>query len=212
MAAKVDIPTRSRETLLEFNNLSRRYGANWALSDAGGSFAAGEIVALEGENGSGKSTLLLTLAGILKPHRGEVRFAKDAQVHLVAHHPMAYTALSIERNLGLAAAIDNRAAPDIETALAYWEIQGLRRNTLATLSRGQMQRFLLARAMLCQQRVLLLDEPFTGLDAKGEETLSQFMAESARGGAAVVFSDHDAARARKLATRFMRMTAGRCVV
>ncbi len=197
--------------LLEFHDLSRRYGAHWALNGVSGSLAAGEIVALQGENGSGKSTLLLTLAGILKPHRGTVKFAETARPHLVSHQPMAYTALSIGRNLALAAAIEDKAEPAIREVLSYWHIEPLRAKPLATLSRGQMQRFLLARAMLAAPEILLLDEPFTGLDSAAEARLVEFIRAEARRGAAVVFSEHDAKRARSVADKFIRMAEGGCV-
>jgi ABC-type multidrug transport system ATPase subunit len=198
-----------QEIILEFLDISRRYGSHWALSGASGNLMAGEIVALEGENGSGKSTLLLTLAGILKPHLG--RIGRAGGIHLVAHHPMAYTGLSVARNLELAAAIAAKKPDEISGAVSYWQLGELQAKTLATLSRGQTQRFLLARAMLAVSPVLLLDEPFTGLDAKGEDLLMRFIRERANQGTGIIFSDHDAARARKLAGRSIRMEAGRCL-
>lgn len=197
--------------LLEFSDLSRRYGAHWALSGASGTLQAGEVVALEGENGSGKSTLLLTLAGILKPHRGKAQFATGVRCHLVAHHPMAYTALAVLRNLELAAALHGKSAADINAATDYWQIGHLAPKPVATLSRGQMQRFLLARASLAGEKVLLLDEPFTGLDQNGERLLADFVMREARRGVGVFFSDHDAKRARALSQRSIRMREGRCL-
>lgn len=203
--------SKPKTVLLEFSDLARRYGAHWALAGASGALRAGEVVALEGENGSGKSTLLLTLAGILRQHRGHVEVSARAKIHLVAHHPMAYTALGVSRNLGLAAVIEGKSASAITAALAYWRIEELAGKSIATLSRGQMQRFLLARAMLSQPEILLLDEPFTGLDTNGEALLTKFMAAEAKRGAAVLFSDHDHARARSLSSRLLYMDAGRCL-
>jgi len=197
------------DILIGFSDLSRRYGSHWALSGASGNLRAGEIVALEGENGSGKSTLLLTLAGILRAHRGEI--APAPEIHLVAHHPMAYTGLSVLRNLELAAAIAAKSTGEVSGAVSYWKLDELKGKLLAALSRGQLQRFLLARAMLSAAPVLLLDEPFTGLDAKGDDLLMQFMRNQAKQGAGILFSDHDAARARRLAGRSIRMEAGRCL-
>jgi ABC-type multidrug transport system ATPase subunit len=196
--------------VLKFTDLSRRYGAHWALQGAEGEFRPGEIVAVQGENGSGKSTLLLTLAGILRPHRGRAEFLNDARAHLVAHYPMAYTGLSILRNLELAVAIDGRSILHIEEVMAYWQIEILKNKTLATLSRGQMQRFLLARAMLARQKILLLDEPFTGLDTAAEERLIGFIESEAKRGAVVLFSEHDSKRANAVAQRSIRMVNGRC--
>lgn len=194
---------------LSFNNLGRRYGSHWALESASGCARSGEIMALTGENGSGKSTLLLTLANILKPHRGSLTIASGARVHLVAHHPMAYTDLTIAHNLELSALLDGSDKRRIPEALAYWRIDDLQNKTLNTLSRGQVQRFLLARAMLAKSDVLLLDEPFTGLDAYSEALLQNFMTATARRDAAVVFSEHNASRARSLSDKSIRMESGR---
>lgn len=195
--------------MISFEHLGRRYGSHWALEDASGVAEGGKTTALTGENGSGKSTLLLALANILKPHRGSITLATGARVHLVAHHPMAYTDLSIGQNLELSALIDRQNKSAIITALEYWRIADLKNKTLKTLSRGQMQRFLLARAMLAAPEVLLLDEPFTGLDARSEILLQTFMHEEAKRGAAVLFSEHDAARAKSLSQKIIRMENGR---
>ena len=198
-----------QQPLIRFVNLGRRYGSHWALAGIDGYLNAHEVVALLGENGSGKSTLLLTLAQILKPHQGTIQFSAHAPAHLVAHHPMAYLQLSISRNLQLAASLHGRSQADISAALSYWQIERLAGKNLDTLSRGQMQRFLLARAMLARPQILLLDEPFTGLDARSEQLLANFIrAESARG-SAVLISEHDTSRARRLADRSYVLEQGK---
>ena len=197
--------------MMRFEHLGRRYGAHWALEDASGAADSGKITALTGDNGSGKSTLLLCLANILKPHRGSLQIQNGARVHLVAHHPMAYTDLSIVHNLELSALLESKDKSAIAAVLDYWQIAELRDKTLKTLSRGQMQRFLLARATLTKPDILLLDEPFTGLDARSEALLQTFVREEAARGAAVIFSEHDARRAKSLSHRTIRMQNGRSV-
>lgn len=196
--------------ILRFENLVRRFGAHLALDGATGNLSAGEIIALTGENGSGKSTLLLTLAGILKPHRGKVTISGGADLHLVAHQPMAYTELSILRNLELAATLSGKKETGIAAALEYWQIDVLKGKNLNTLSRGQLQRFLLARAMVAAAKILLLDEPFTGLDTRSEKLLVDFIAGEKERGVAVLFSEHDATRARRISTREIHMLNGQC--
>lgn len=197
--------------LLNFHSLTRRYGREVALDSATGGLKAGEIVALLGANGSGKSTLLMTLAGILKPNQGTIEFASGARPHLVAHQPMAYLQLSVGRNLELAAAISGKGNTNIAQALSYWAIESLSAKPVQILSRGQLQRFLLARAMIAHEEILLLDEPFTGLDQDSEKLLVRFISDEAKRGAAVLFSEHDAARAKRLSERSIRMNAGRIV-
>jgi ABC-type multidrug transport system ATPase subunit len=199
----------SHEPFVRFVNLGRRYGSHWALAGIDGYLDANEVVALQGENGSGKSTLLLTLAQILKPHQGTIQFSAGAIAHLVAHHPMAYLQLSISRNLQLAASLHGRSQANISAALSYWQIERLADKNLDTLSRGQMQRFLLARAMLARPQILLLDEPFTGLDARSEHLLADFMRSESARGAAVLISEHDASRARRLADRSYLLENGK---
>jgi ABC-type multidrug transport system ATPase subunit len=123
---------------------------------------------------------------------------------------MAYQDLSVLQNLKLAAALNGSPVREIESALCYWRIEDLADKALRTLSRGEQQRFLLGRAQLVRPAVLLLDEPFTGLDEAGEASLVQFMHAEAARGAAVLFSDHHLARARTLATRSIEMVNGVC--
>jgi len=193
-----------------FSQLARRFGDFWALRSASGEILTGEITALTGENGSGKSTLLLILAGILKAHRGTVTAAAPGKIHLVSHQMMAYPDLSVLQNMKLAAVLSASSPADIERALTYWRIEDLANKTLRTLSRGQLQRFLLGRALLTKPAVLLLDEPFTGLDQVSEGRLAHFMHNEAKRGTAILFSDHHLARARALATRSVEIVKGVC--
>jgi ABC-type multidrug transport system ATPase subunit len=200
---------KSTEALLSYQNLGRRYGAHWALNGVHGELFAGEVVALLGENGSGKSTLLLTLAQILKPHAGKLQFLPGAEAHLIAHHPMAYMQLSVGHNLSLTRSLHARAVADMTAALDYWNIRHLEDKPLNTLSRGQMQRFLLSRAMLARPQILLLDEPFTGLDSRSEDLLVDFIRQESARGAAILISEHDASRARRLADRSYILEKGK---
>lgn len=197
-------------SVLGFSHLARRFGNFWALVDANGEIEAGKITALTGENGSGKSTLLLILAGILKPHRGHVSTTAKGKIHFVSHQMMAYQDLSVRQNLQLAATLSNRGTHDIMPALEYWKIAHLADNSLRTLSRGQLQRFLLARALLARPAVLLLDEAFTGLDTASENRLADFMRAEAARGAAILFSEHHLARAKILAHETIAMEKGVC--
>lgn len=212
MTAQVPISLKAaqHQSHVVFTHLARRFGTHWALKDASGSIAAGQITALTGENGSGKSTLLLVLSGIMRPHRGQVSFSGTRKLHLVSHQLMAYPDLPVLQNLYLAAKIGNTAKDALEAALDFWRIAELRHRPLRVLSRGQQQRFLLARAMLAKPALLLLDEPFTGLDSTGENRLVDFLQSKARRGTAILFSEHDPQRAKALASHTIRMQDGIC--
>jgi len=196
--------------VLGFSHLARRFGNFWALTDANGEIEAGKITALTGENGSGKSTLLMILAGILKSHRGHVSTTAKGKIHLVSHQMMAYQDLTVMQNLQLAATLSRASKRDAHAALEYWKIAALSAKPLRTLSRGQLQRFLLSRAMLVRPQVLLLDEPFTGLDTASENRLAEFMRSEAGRGTAILFSEHDPVRARKLSQAAIHMQNGVC--
>lgn len=202
--------TRHGHAAVAFTEVARRFGDFWALQNASGEIFPGESTALTGENGSGKSTLLLILAGILKAHRGTVTAAAPQKIHLVSHQMMAYQDLSLLQNLQLAATLSGSAADAIGPALQYWHIEELADKPLRTLSRGQLQRFLLSRALLAKPTVLLLDEPFTGLDHASEARLEDFVRAEAKRGTAILFSDHHLSRALALATRTIKMQKGVC--
>jgi ABC-type multidrug transport system ATPase subunit len=200
---------KTAEVVLRFENLARRYGSTWALAGVSGELKAAELVVLTGQNGSGKSTLLLLLAGILLPHQGNIHNENRLSTHLVGHQPMAYSQLSVRRNLELASVVAQQSGAAINSALEYWGIEALQQKTLAALSRGQMQRFLLARAQISAAPVLLLDEPFTGLDTAGEQLLEQFLGDFVRTKGAVLLSEHDPQRAQRLAHRTLQLESGK---
>ncbi|MCX7633390.1 MAG: ABC transporter ATP-binding protein [Turneriella sp.] len=192
--------------LLSFSALVRWFGKLQAVSNASGMLYPGEMVALTGKNGAGKSTLLLLLAGILRAHRGSI--VRNGSLHLVAHQAMAYLDLSVMENLRLAALLADRKRSELAALLTRWGILHRKDRPLRALSRGELQRFLLARAELATADVLLLDEPFTGLDAAGEAVLWDFLESRKKQGAAVLVCEHSPQRAKN-ADRIWRMEAGR---
>jgi heme exporter protein A len=200
--------------------LVKVFGATRALSGVSASFEAGTVTCIEGPNGSGKSTLLSLLGLITRPTRGELRFGNydaikrpelRAAVGVLAHAAMVYPDLTAHESLALAArlyAVSNpgqRCAELVERfGLGAWASRPSR-----TYSRGQLQRLSLARALLHAPRLLLLDEPSTGLDAASVERLvTAVQAERARG-AIVVLVTHDRALAERLADRRIELAQGR---
>src|SRR5262249_25281412 len=151
----------------------------------------------EGPNGSGKSTLLNVLALLTRPSRGELRFgAHDPRKHprlrarigLVAHAAMVYPDLTGHENLALTARL--YALADARAALAElearFELGAFMARPARSYSRGQLQRLALARALLPAPRLLLLDEPSTGLDQKSVERLCEAVRQERARGAIVV--------------------------
>ena len=202
--------------------LERRFGALVALSGVDLAFSAGELVLVVGPNGAGKSTLLRILAGLATPTRGRVRVRgvdlhADAEgrgaIGFLSHQSLLYDDLTARENLQFAAALHGLEGVDqlVQQAL---EAVGLlhRANARAgTFSRGMTQRLAIARATLHGPPVLLLDEPFTGLDAPAGAALRERLRKERDGGRVLVCVTHDPTEVWDIATRVVVLRAG-CVV
>lgn len=208
-------------TTVEARGLVKVYGPTRALVGVDARFEAGTTTVVEGPNGSGKSTLLNILAQLVRPTRGEVRYGDRsrggselrAQIGVLAHAAMIYPDLSGLENLRLYAKLEDLADPEarVQSLLERFEIGRFRDRAARTYSRGQLQRIALARALLHTPRLLLLDEPSTGLDVRGVERLARAVDEERERGAIVVLITHDAALADRLGRRRIRLDRGRVV-
>ena len=208
---------------VECRKLVKTYGPTIAISGVDLTLSAGEITAVEGPNGSGKTTLLSLLSLLSRPTRGEIRFGQHdpartpslrGRIGLVAHAAMVYPELSGDENLALAAAL--YGVSDVPQALSAlrtrFELGAFMQRPTRTYSRGQLQRLSLARALVHAPRLLLLDEPSTGLDANGVERLIEVMRAERGRGAIVVLVTHDAPLAEAVADRRVRLRQGRLAV
>lgn len=206
---------------LEITGLKKNYGFKPVLRGIDLAVEQGQRMALLGANGAGKTTLLRILAGLTEPDAGEARIggldiARDAQqarrvVGFVAHQPYLYDELTAMENLlffGRMYAVKGCK----ERAIMLLERIGLakRANERASaLSRGQAQRLALARALLHAPRLLLLDEPDTGLDEDGIALLEALLDEHIRGGGAVLFTTHQLEHALRWSDRIGLLSGGR---
>jgi heme exporter protein A len=186
------------------------------------SLPPGETVVLLGPNGAGKSTLLRILALLLRPHEGTIRIdGREARAsraaalrHLgyLGHESACYPDLTARENLAFYAqlyGIDDPAR--VDELLEWTGLAEAARRPLRTCSRGMVQRVGLARALLHRPRILLLDEPFTGLDPAASEALDERLHALRASGCAVLAAVHDVPRAATLATRVLVLHAGRLV-
>ena len=210
--------------LVEARGLTRSYGPVRALRGVDLTMHAGEVLLVLGPNGAGKSTLLRSLAGLLRPQAGTVRIAgrtlgrdqPDARrpIGLLSHQSLLYDELTLLENLLFTARLydvpDPRARA--EAALAGQGLLDRKDDRPRNLSRGMQQRAAIARALLHDPAVLLLDEPFTGLDAVAGDRLRALLRDHCRGDRAMVIVTHHASEAWELATRVAILVGGRWVL
>lgn len=164
--------------LVTFNDLTLGYDRHPAVHHLSGAIRSGDLLAVIGPNGAGKSTLFKGIAGLLKPLAG--RIACDGlKPRDIAYLPQAaevdrsfpltvydLVAMGMWRRRGLFGGINRKDRAAIETAVAAVGLNGFEARPIGTLSGGQLQRALFARLLLQDARVILLDEPFTAIDAK----------------------------------------------
>jgi zinc transport system ATP-binding protein len=178
-------------TLIEARHLCIRYGATEVLHDVSLALSPGEIVTIVGPNGSGKSTLLRALLGILRPAAGQVVRAEGLRIGYVPQKIALDRSLpmTVRRFLSLPRRVTDAQAAE---ALARVGLPDVGQMQMAALSGGQMQRVLLARALLSDPRILVLDEPTQGLDQPGEAAFYRLIEEVRQAtGAAVLMVSHD---------------------
>jgi heme exporter protein A len=205
---------------LELRNVSKYFGDVAALAGVQLRVEVGDAILLYGPNGAGKTTLLRLLATLARPSEGEVLFggkhvhrdpAAKAAIGFVSHTTFLYGDLTVRENLrffGTLFALP-RLEKKIDAALEFFDLGDRARTPVRELSRGLQQRVALARAFLHDPQFLLLDEPFTGLDAATVSTLESLMRELPAQGKAVIFSTHDFARGAALSRRLVALEAGR---
>jgi heme exporter protein A len=205
---------------VRLTDVTRRYGRRRAVSRVSLTLRSGDIVGLLGPNGAGKSTLLSMLATLSVPTSGTIAYgdasvgvdgaAVRRRIGVLAHELFLYSELSARQNLAFFAQLYGlEPSPVVSAALAAAGLSERADDQVASFSRGMRQRLALERALLHRPRLLLLDEPFTGLDDGSVATVSDRLRGLARGGAIVVLATHDLDVVDGLATRLALVRDGR---
>ena len=188
---------------LGISGLTLGYAGEAVVRGLAGDFAPGAETAVVGPNGSGKSTLIKALAGLVRPMAGRIILsgARRRDIAYLAQgggvdrdFPITVedlVALGFERRLGLFGGVGAAERERLAAALAAVDLTGLERHTIAALSGGQFQRALFARVMVQDAPVILLDEPFTGLDARTTAALGEIVRRWAGEGRTVLAALHD---------------------
>ena len=205
--------------LIEIEGLAKYFGRFSALRDLRLSVAQGEFVSLFGRNGAGKTTFLRILAGLSKPSSGSVRFQGPGMpahrstrglIGYLSHNTALYADLTALENLRFFARLLDLPSGDAELGRRIREVglSGRERDLVRNYSRGMQQRLAIARAFLHEPPILLLDEPFTGLDQSGTDFLKAYLAEAHSRAKTCLMAIHDAALGYELADRLVVIEKG----
>lgn len=204
-------------------DVARYFGRRKALSQVNFTCAAGEIVGLLGPNGAGKSTLLNILATLMSPSKGTVTYgdrtagdggaAVRASIGMLGHDLFLYPELTARENLTFFGHL--YGLPDVPRLVAHaLEQAGLTARAddfVSSFSRGMRQRVALERALLHDPRLILLDEPFTGLDQASAAALVSRLRNRQQAGCLIVLATHDLEIADRLLTRALFLINGKPV-
>jgi heme exporter protein A len=206
--------------LLVAEGLTRTFGHTRAVAGVDVTVSAGDLVAVFGPNGAGKTTLLRMLGGLVRPTAGRVRVrGRDLRsgdptvrrpIGLLSHQSFLYDDLTPLENLTFTARVYGSANPG---ALAHEALVGVgledrAHDPVRALSRGMVQRVALARALLADPDLLLLDEPFTGLDAPASRRIREVLVQRRQAGRGAVVVSHQFAEVWDIASHMLVMMEG----
>ena len=209
-------------TRLSVVDVARHYGRRKALSQINFTCDAGEIVGLLGPNGAGKSTLLNILATLLTASKGRVEYGDGGattgaevrgRIGMLGHDLFLYPELTARENLTFFAQLYSVAdvAGVVSRALERAGLSDRADDLVSGFSRGMRQRVALERALLHEPRLILLDEPFTGLDQASTAALVARLRDRQRAGCLIVLATHDLDVAEGLLSRAIYLRDGRMV-
>lgn len=213
--------------MLAIEGVEIAYGRAVAVSGLNLKVEEGEAVSLVGPNGAGKTTTLTAIAGQQRPRQGKIRFRDEdiagmspeslvrSGIALVPEGRQIFSTLTVGENLRLPTAMlpPAEAGPAIERELERFPALADRLNDPAGgLSGGQQQQLAIARALLCQPRLLLLDEPSLGLAPKIVDTVFEVLEQLKADGVTILLVEQNAIRATRFADRTYVLNAGRIVL
>jgi heme exporter protein A len=202
---------------LALRGAGRRYGERAALRDVSLELEAGRTLVVFGPNGAGKTTLLRLLATLLRPHAGDVcvlghplpedGYAVRGRIGFLGHEPLLYRELSGRENLRFHAKLHRVAAGRVDAVLDAVGMRARASDPVAELSRGMIQRLAIARAVLHEPDLLLLDEPLANLDPAAAAQVAPLIGPG--GGRTRVVTSHDPAGGLKDADLALGLKGGR---
>jgi heme exporter protein A len=179
--------------LLTVENLALSRGGRRLFDGVGFALAPGQLLLLRGPNGAGKSSLLLSLYGVLRAETGKIDWHAEEPppLHLVGHQPGVKTRLSLNENLQFWRSVNGATGLAADAALEAVGLGTLSGLDAGYLSAGQTKRLALARLLVTDRKIWLLDEPAASLDADGDALVTRLIAGRLATGGAVIAATHD---------------------
>ena len=215
--------TETQSTVIAVTGLTKTFGNLYALRNLSFSLSKGEFLTIFGPNGAGKTTLIRILSTITKASSGEIKiadlsFEDDSekirrQIGVIAHQTFLYENLTAEENLrfyGKLYDVEN-LSKKIETILSEVGLELRKKDFVRTFSRGMQQRLAIARAMLHEPSILLLDEPYTGLDQHASGMLTNWLNRLRSSEQTILMVTHDLEQGLELADRIAILVEGQLV-
>jgi heme exporter protein A len=215
--------TGMRHPAIQVQKLTKAFGHQVALRGVDLSVAEGEFLALFGPNGAGKTTLMRVISSLTRPTGGTVQVrgedlakaATSLRRHLgvISHNPLLYGDLTPDENLRFFARMYDVPDPGrrIDELLEQVGLSGRRRDPVRTFSRGMIQRLAIARAILHDPAIMLLDEPYTGLDLQAADMLRGFLQQLATSGRTVILTTHNLEQGLEMCSRAVVLHRGKIV-
>jgi len=201
--------------LLNLDSVSKRFGFRNILNNINFSLDTGEFVMLIGNNGAGKSTLLRIISSLMKPSHGEITFRgtkqKDSLLEWlqimgsITHENRLYADLNSKDNLRLYGTLYGveQLNSKIDDVLAKIDLSHVAQLPVRNFSSGMTKRLMIGRLMLCQPEILILDEPYTGLDQHSFRWFQKYLREFHQQGGTVLMVTHQLELGLELATRVL---------
>jgi heme exporter protein A len=208
---------------IDVRKLSKSFGHQFALRGVDLSVMDGEFLTLFGPNGAGKTTLIRIVASLTRPTAGTVRVRGEdldkqatslrRHIGLISHNPLLYGDLTPEENLNFFARMYDLPHADhrIDALLGQVGLTARRRDPVRTFSRGMVQRLAIARAILHNPSIMLLDEPYTGLDLQAADMLRSVLQELAASNRTVILTTHNLEQGLEMCDRAAILNRGKVV-
>ena len=215
--------TETQSTVIAVTGLTKTFGNLYALRNLSFSLNKGEFLTIFGPNGAGKTTLIRILSTITKASSGEIKisdlsFEDDSeeirrQIGVIAHQTFLYENLTAEENLRFYGKLYDvvNLTQKIEAILSQVGLELRKKDFVRTFSRGMQQRLAIARAMLHEPSILLLDEPYTGLDQHASGMLTNWLNRLRSSEQTILMVTHDLEQGMELADRIAILVNGQLV-